>query len=157
MESVSDKTVYQAVQILGTCASVDDVVRQRIRALVEEDITVSRLVDVITEAFGLVTLSYLPIGEDAEPFPATFSAQDMAGEWRPFPIEAEPIIGEAIRIAQHIFENGPRHIFQTISEKSAIMDAINKILSEHGPSALEGVKAGLQFELPASLYDPEKP
>ena len=156
MESVSDKTIYQAVEILGTCESVDDVIRQRIRALVEEDITVSRLVDFIAEAFGLVALSHLPIGEDAT-LPTAFSAQDMAGKRRSFPMKDEPIMAEAIKIAQHIFDNGPRHIFVTNARRSAIMDVTNNFLWEHGPSALEGVKVGLSFDLPASLYDPEHP
>jgi len=152
MEPVSPETVRAAIEILGVCERVDAKVEKRIRALVADDLTVRRLVDVIPEAFGLVLAAHLPEAETVT-LPTTFSVQNAAGQWRAFPIRNEPVFADAIKIAQHIFHNGPRHIFKTNADRSSVIDAINKTLNNHGPSAMKDSVIEIFYgDLPASLY-----
>ena len=151
MELVSTETVCAAVEILGECENVNDEVERRIRSLVAEELTMIRLIDIIPEAFGWVTASHLP-GASAMTLPTTFSVKDAAGEWQSFPIKNEPIFVDAIKIAQHIFHNGPRHIFKNNADRSGLLDAVSKFLDKGG--CLEGSTGSLTFfGLPASLYD----
>ena len=159
MESVPWQTVYAAVEIIGEGehGRIDAEVERRIRVLVNDDLTLHRLTGMIPEAFGLVLAAHLPEAATMT-LPTTFSVQDAAGQWQPVPIKNDPIFVEAIEIAQHIFHNGPRHLFKNNSELSAIFDLINNSLNKGGPKALQDSKiASLCInDLPASLYDAEQ-
>jgi len=146
MESVTNDTVYAAVEILGSCEQVDDEVERRIRSLVAEDLTMRRLVAFIPEAFGWVVVSHLPGGMEMS-FPG-FTVQEGGG---PFPLTCEPIFTEAVKIAQFIFHNGPRHLIENIANRSAILGATNNVLNEGG--SLKGSTFAWCVPLPASLYD----
>ena len=152
MEPVSPETVRAAVEILGVCERVDAHVEKRIRALVADDLTVFRLVHVIPEAFGLVLIAHMPEAKTVT-LPATFSVQDTTGQRRVFPLRCEPVFIEAINIAEHVFHNGPRHIFKTNADRSSVIDAINKTLNSHGPSAMKDSAINICFHgVPSSLY-----
>jgi hypothetical protein len=151
LESVPWQTVNQAVEILGNCERVDDAIRQRIRALVTDDMTEHRLIDMIPEAFGLVILYHMPEAATAKP-PTSFLVQDAAGQWRPIPNKDDPIFVWAIKIAMHIFHNGPRHIFMTNANRSSIIDSVNKMLNKAGPDALKDCTFELSFLWPPGAY-----
>ncbi|WP_155755074.1 hypothetical protein [Burkholderia pseudomultivorans] len=80
MKPVSVDTVLAAAEILGAHPHVDDETEQRVRALVDDDLTMRRLVDIIPEAFGLVVASHLPSASGMT-LPDSFSVQDESGTW----------------------------------------------------------------------------
>ncbi|WP_157649061.1 hypothetical protein [Burkholderia ubonensis] len=139
MKPISINTILAAVEILGAQECVDDEIEKRVRALVEDDMTMRRLVDIIPEAFGLVVASHLPSASGMT-LPDTFSVQDKSGAWRSVPITREPVFVAALEIAQHIFHSGPRHVLRNNAERSSIFAAVSKAL-DSGDS-LEGSTLG---------------
>ncbi|OJB29239.1 hypothetical protein [Burkholderia ubonensis] len=141
MKPISINTILAAVEILGAQERVDDEIEKRVRALVEDDMTMRRLVDIIPEAFGLVVASHLPSASaSGMTLPDTFSVQDESGAWRSVPITREPVFVAALEIAQHIFHSGPRHVLRNNAERSSIFAAVSKAL-DSGDS-LEGSTLG---------------
>jgi hypothetical protein len=151
MELVSTDTVLAAVELLGAQEQVDDETEKRIRALVEADMTMQRLIDIIPEAFGLVVVSHLP-GASGMTLPETFSVKDEFGAWRSIPIIREPVLVVAIEIAQHMFHHGPRHVFKNNAERSGILNAVSNALNGGGSLAGSTLDGPTFFGLPSSLY-----
>lgn len=151
MEYICQKVVDAAAHVLGEREHIDDDMIRRIEALVIEPLSISRLINVIPEAFAMVLISHMPTAKGVV-LPRTFHARNRMRGWTEFLLEAEPIFGSAILVAQHIYQNGPRQIFQNNANRSALVSSISNAL--HVEGSLEGATiAALAFEeLPASLY-----
>ncbi|MGU7839327.1 hypothetical protein ACV22V_07665 [Burkholderia sp. AW33-5] len=151
MAPVSINIIVAAVEILGAQECIDDEIENRIRALVRDDTTVRRLVDIIPEAFGLVVASHLPAASGMT-LPDTFAVRDESGAWVEVPITHEPVFVAALEIAQHIFHSGPRHVLRNNAARSGILAAVSNALSSGG--SLDGATlSGPSFlGLSASLY-----
>ncbi|WP_228545297.1 hypothetical protein [Burkholderia pseudomultivorans] len=151
MKPVSVDTVLAAAEILGAHPHVDDETEQRVRALVDDDLTMRRLVDIIPEAFGLVVASHLPSAAGMT-LPDSFSVQDESGTWHAVPIDCEPVFVAALEIARHAFHAGPRHLVKNNAERSSMLCAISNALDD-GVSLAGSTLGGPAFlGLPASLY-----
>ncbi|MFC2252382.1 hypothetical protein ACETRX_22280 [Labrys portucalensis] len=154
MTPVSLDTIYATVDLLGAQEHYpDDGVEERIRHLVNDDLTMHRLADVIPEAFGLVLISHIPAASGVS-LPTCFYAQDDQGGWQPFPFNREPIFAVAIEIAQHVFHNGPRHVMKNIADRSGLLATIGNALDQGGSLGGSTLHGPRFFGLPASLYEP---
>lgn len=152
METVSQAVVDVIIDIIGEKQDVEVDAIKRIGRLVRDSTTISRFLNVIPEAFGIVLISHLKYSSGMV-MPNTFFAKGSAKEWVELPMNAEPIFRAAIIRAQHIYHNGPRSTFQNISERSALLSAFSDALAAEAD--LEGAQlSGPAFaELAASLYE----
>lgn len=84
--------------------------------------------------------------------PATFRVDDADGVTHYVPMAAEPVFVHALHIAQQTYHGGPRSTFQALSERSAVVDMINKALNAGG--SLDGASISpLYFDdIPAEQY-----
>ncbi len=77
--------------------------------------------------------------------------------WQSFPFKREPIFTAAALAAQAMFHNGPRRIFQTVTDRSSILGTVNKALNQSGlsdDSCLAGARLGGPsfLGIPAEIY-----
>jgi hypothetical protein len=157
MTPISEETIRAAIAIIGTSGNEDAQIERDVRALVADEMTSRRLIDLIPEAFGIVLVSHI---SHKIVLPTTFSAKSSSGQWIHFPFSAEPIFADALRIAQSIFHDGPRDVFQNISLRSSMTNTVNNTLNSgasldgaclSGP-ALIGIPADIYPSLPKSFW-----
>jgi hypothetical protein len=152
MKSISDDVVSNAIRILGSDGISEDEIEAQVAALVSDPMEARRLVDWIPEAFGMVLVSHL--GKPV--LPNTFSAKDVQGKWKSFPITCEPIFVSALVVAQRIFHDGPRALHQNIAMRSSIANTANNALNA-GVSIDGAVFSGpALIGIPAEVY-PKQP
>lgn len=154
MELLSSQLIYQTVLLMAAQPDDDEDDEQleaQVRALVDDELSVRRLLDVIPEAFGMVMVAHLPAAAGVI-LPDTFSAQDEDDEWTAIALHAEPIFAVAADIATHTFHNGPRAQMQAIAGRSSLLSAVSNALD--AGHELDGATLGGPqfFGLPASLY-----
>jgi len=124
MEFVPQETLIAAVSIIGSENIDDEEIDLRISKMVDDPATVRRLVDWPPEAFGIVLISH---GWNVK-LPTTFSAFDSNGRSIKFNFDREPLFAASVLIAQGMFHNGPREIFQNVSTRGAMLQTLNKAL-----------------------------
>ena len=148
MESVSQETLIAAVKILGTENIDDDEIDLRIAKLVDDPMTVRRLADWPPEAFGIVLISH---GWKVN-LPTTFAAMDAKGRSIEFNFDREPLFAESVLIAQDMFHNGPRDIFQNVSTRGAMLATVNNAL--HSGASIDGgtLSGPALIGIPAETY-----
>lgn len=155
MDERIEALVASAIDHLGNPALSVPEIEAAVLALAGGDAMLARrLIDVVPEAFGLVLVSHIE-GADSMQLPTTFSVQDAAGEWVEFPFQREPIFLAALLAAQHMFHNGPRLKFQTVTDRSALLNTVNNALN--GGGSLEGSTLGGPsfLGIPAAAYGQE--
>lgn len=157
MQTPSLSLVIEAVEILGQDGAREGDIEARMLALADGDeMLARRLIDCLREAFGLVVVSHVR-GADQMTMPDSFKAQDAQGEWREFPMSAEPIMAMGARIASHVYHEGPRALLRNIADCSAMLNTVNNALNAGG--TLEGSTLnGPEFlGIPADLYAGSSP
>jgi hypothetical protein len=108
-----------------------------------------RVLDGLPEAFGIVLAAHLE--PTLEP-PTTFFARDRAGAWVEFPLSADPVFAQAIRLASVVFHHGPRDVFERLASASAVQAAISAAL-DAGASLVGGTLQPLRMHgLAAETY-----
>ncbi|CAN7428004.1 hypothetical protein LJR118_002782 [Acidovorax sp. LjRoot118] len=111
-----------------------------------------RLIDVVPEGFGLVLVSHIESAQSMQ-LPTAFSVQNTAGDWVEFPFQCEPIFIAAVLAAQQMFHTGPRLKFQTVTDRSALLNTVNNALN-NGGSLEASTLAGPRFlGIAAAVYD----
>jgi len=111
-----------------------------------------RLIDVVPEGFGLVLVSHIESAQSMQ-LPTAFSVQNTAGDWVEFPFQCEPIFIAAVLAAQQMFHAGPRLKFQTVTDRSALLNTVNNALN-NGGSLEASTLAGPRFlGIAAAVYD----
>ncbi len=153
MTTVKEETIAAAIEILGSAGIEYGDVERLIRELVSDDMTSRRLIDWIPEAFGFVLVSHL---SSKIVLPTTFSAKADSGRWVTLKLTDEPIFTTSLQMAQQMFHNGPREIFQNIALRSAMTNTANNALNA-GTSLDGAVFSGpALIGIPANLY-PQPP
>jgi hypothetical protein len=149
MTPISHETVHAAIAIIGTSEVDDEQIERDVRALVSDDMTARRLIDWIPEAFGIVLVSHI---SNKIILPKTFSAKTAAGKWIQLPLQTEPIFVTALQIAQTMFHEGPKEVFQNVSLRSAMTNTVNDALNS-GASLDGGCMSGpALIGIPADVY-----
>lgn len=148
MEVVSNETLLAAIEILGAdnigAAEIDS----RVSTLVNDPLTIRRLVDWPPEAFGLVLISHAWKVN----LPKTFTAFDSRRRPKEFSFDCEPVFAASVVIAQEMYHNGPRDLFKAVSLRSAMLGTINNAL-ESGASVDGGTLSGpCLIGIPAETY-----
>ncbi|EJE54731.1 hypothetical protein PMI14_00361 [Acidovorax sp. CF316] len=144
--------VEQAIDALGNPELSAAEIEAAVLALAGGDATLARrLIDVVPEGFGLVLVSHVEPAATLQ-LPTEFSVQDAAGEWVDFPLTREPVFVAALLAAQRMFHAGPRLKFQTVTDRSGLLQAVNNALN--GGQSLEGATlGGPRFGgIPAATY-----
>ncbi len=147
-----DDKVRIVISILASDDMTEDAIESAVLAEVRDPMLARRLIDWIPEAFGIVTVSHMGrIG-----IPATFKAKTKQGGWREFPLDVEPILLCALKRAQQMYHDGPRHLFAPLASRSSTMAVVNKALNEG--SSLDGAQLGAprMLGIPAEFYAPVK-
>ncbi|MFO1041111.1 MAG: hypothetical protein U0941_04950 [Planctomycetaceae bacterium] len=154
MEVISNETLMASIQILGVEDIDDCEIDERISKLVNEPITIRRLVDWPPEAFGLVLISYAWKVN----LPKTFSAFDARRRPIEFPFECEPVFTASVAIAQEMYHNGPRELFKAVAIRSSMLRTIDNALNS-GASVDGGTLSGpALIGIPAETYQlPRRP
>ena len=148
MESVSQETLVAAISILGTDNIGDDEIDLRLSELVGHPMTVRRLADWPPEAFGIVLISH---GWNVN-LPTTFSALNSNGRSIEFDFDREPLFAESVSIAQDMYHNGPRDVFQNIATRGAMLATVNNSLNA-GATVDGGTLGGpALIGIPAETY-----
>lgn len=147
--TVSTETLQRAIAILGVEGIRDGDVESRVAALAEDKMVAQRLIDWIPEAFGIVLASH--VGKIQ--LPTTFSARSRSGQWRNFEFSAEPIFGEALKMATDMYHSGDRSVFGNIAQRSSTIDAVNRALD--AGESIDGAKlSGPALNgIPAEVYE----
>ena len=104
---------------------------------------VRRALDWLPEAFGLVALARM----DGVEVPTTFSAKSVDGAWHEFPLSAEPLFAQAVRVALHSPE-----IFRQIAEQSACINAIDNALNAGADVKGAKISGPTLVGVPAEMY-----
>ena len=153
LNSVSTVSIEHCVAIIGDSAISDDEMEQKILSIVNDKLTSQRLICWIPEAFGYVFISHF----DGAQMPTSFSAKYLNGNWGQFDFKNEPIFTMTIPIAQHMSHNGPRNVFQKISMRSSLVNAVNNALN--GGSAIKDctLSGPALIDIPADIYLAKKP
>jgi hypothetical protein len=151
-----EELVDAVIEILGDPDLSSDEIELKVAALALEPILARRLIDVVPEAFGLILISHIENADKME-LPTTFSAQNVHGDWETFSLKDEPIFVAGVLAAQAMFHNGPRLKFQTVTNRSGLLDSVNHALNasgESGTSCLVGSRLeGPKFlGIPAETY-----
>lgn len=152
---MTDRTtdlVQATIDILGNPELTPDEIETQVLALAGGDAMLARrLIDVVPEGFGLVLVSHIKSAETMQ-LPAEFAVQDAAGEWVGFPFAREPVFIAAVLAAQAMFHAGPRLVFQTVTDRSALLNTVNDALNQGG--SLEGATLGGPsfLSIPAAVY-----
>ncbi len=133
MSEPIEDLVEAVIEILGDPDLSGDEIELKVEALALEPILARRLIDVVPEAFGLILISHIENADKME-LPTTFSAKDVNGDWKIFSFKEEPIFIAGVLAAQAMFHNGPRLKFQTVTNRSALLDSVNNALNASGLS-----------------------
>ncbi len=144
--------VQSTTAILGQPELSTDEIETQVLALAGGDAMLARrLIDVVPEGFGLVLVSHIKSAKTMQ-LPTEFAVQDAAGEWVGFPFAREPIFIAAVLAAQAMFHTGPRPAFQTVTDRSALLNTVNDALNQGG--SLEGATLGGPsfLGIPAAIY-----
>ena len=147
---VTEKLIGQAVSIMGRADIEEEEYEAEIRALVYDDLTARRLIDVTIEAFGIILISVMPYKIS---LPSAFAVQDQKGEWQTFPFDAEPVFATAFPLA-----NGCRQepeyaaIFQNIAIRSACFAAVANAMNAGADLNGATIPPPTLFGIPAGLY-----
>ncbi|UXI69005.1 hypothetical protein [Tahibacter amnicola] len=140
--------VRQTIPILADANAGRADIEARVLALAGDAALARRLIDWIPEPFGMVLVAHLG---DLR-FAKTFKAQNAAGEWIEFPLEAEPIFQHALILASALCHNGPQEVFQAVALKSSVVPAVNKAL-QAGQKLADGTfGATRMLGIPAETY-----
>lgn len=148
MKSVTKETLLAAIEILGIESLDDDEVDAQISNLVNDPMTVRRLVDWPPEAFGLVLISH---GWKIN-LPTTFTAFDARQRSIEFRFDREPIFAASLLIAQEMYHNGPRDIFKTVSLRSAMLDTVISALNAGASVDGATLSGPALIGIPAEVY-----
>ena len=140
---ISEDKILEAVALLAADPSASA------GAMGVSEQEAARLRNFIPEAFGLVLAAHMC---ETLVLPATFRVDDADGVTHYVPMAAEPVFVHALHIAQQTYHGGPRSTFQALSERSAVVDMINKALNAGG--SLDGASISpLYFDdIPAEQY-----
>lgn len=152
MDERAEALVASTIDHLGNPSLSVAEIEAAVLALADRDVMLARrLIDVVPEGFGLVLISHIQ-GADGMQLPTTFSVQNAAGDWVEFPLQREPIFVAAVLAAQQMFHTGPRLQFQTVTDRSALLNTVNNALNEGG--SLEGSSLGGPsfLGIPAAIY-----
>jgi len=145
--------VQSTIAILGKPELSTGEIEAQVLALAGENAMLARrLIDVVPEGFGLVLVSHIKSAETMQ-LPTEFAVQDAAGEWVSLPFAREPVFIAAVLVAQAMFHTGPRLVFQTVTDRSALLNTVNNALN-NGGSLVASTLAGPRFlGIAAAVYD----
>jgi len=149
MTPVTNETIEAAIQIIGRNEIEDEEIEREVRELVADDMTARRLIDWIPEAFGYVLVAHM---EGKVVMPTTFMAKASDGKWRSIKFTREPIFVAALQIAQRVYHEGPRELFQNTSLRSSVVNAVSNLLNSGG--SLDGacMSGPALIGIPAEVY-----
>ena len=150
MESVPTEIVHKAIAIISKDTLTEDEMDSHVLNLVEDEITMRRLVDWPPEAFGIFLI--------AQKFqeiilPTTFSARQENKEWIEFPFKCEPIFVDSLDIAKTMYVNGPADAFETLALRSSTVQTINNALLKGASIDGATLSGPALIGIPAGIYD----
>ncbi len=148
MKPVPRDLIEKAVWLIGAENATDESVEQSVRDLAGETLIARRLIDCIPEAFGVVMVSHI----EKVHAPTTFIAFTASGKPKHFDFAVEPVLCEALIVAQTLFHCGPRDVFERIAARSAILGAVNQAFDKG--LSLKGATLGAPvfIGIPAETY-----
>lgn len=149
MSPVSDETIEAAIRIIATSGIQADEIENRVRELVEDDMTARRLVDWIVDAFGFALVAHVA---PKAILPDYFLARNSAGKAVTLKFTVEPIFASSLRIAQRMIRDGSKEEFETVALRSSMASSASSGLS--AGSSLDGACFSGPFLLgiPAEVY-----
>ncbi len=152
MDKRIEALVASTIDHLGNPALSVPEIEAAVLALADGDAMLARrLIDVVPEGFGLVLVSHVESAATLQ-LPTEFSVQDAAGDWVDIPLTREPVFVAALLAAQRMFHTGPRLKFETVTNRSGLLNAVNNALND-GQSLDGATLGGPRFEgIPAAVY-----
>lgn len=153
MLAISDAQIEEVARVIGAEGASEAEIESGVLALVQDPLLARRLIDWMPEAFGMVLVSHM----DAVALPTGFFAKNDRGDWVEFDLRAEPIVASAIRLALHLYHNGPRNTFSNIAVRSSVICSVNRALND-GASLKDATLSGpSMMGIPAETYLSPKP
>lgn len=155
MDERIEALVASAIDHLGNPELSVPEIEAAVLALAGGDAMLARrLIDVVPEGFGLVLVSHVESAATLQ-LPTEFSVQDAAGDWVDIPLTREPVFVAALLAAQRMFHAGPRLKFETVTNRSGLLHAVNNALND-GQSLDGATLGGPRFlGIPAAVYGQE--
>lgn len=148
MQTLAFEILEQIAALAASSKSEADY-ETSVTRLVGDAAVARRALDWLPEAFGIVLASHV---EPSIKPPATFLARNRAGDWNEYPLTADPIFVESIRLAAVVYHNGPREVFSRLASASSIYHVVNDAL-ENGASLKDARLQPIRmFGLAAETY-----
>jgi len=147
MESVSNKVLDQAVELLGNPDFSHEEVEARLQASGVKEIVAQRLASFIPEAFGMVAARHMKRKAN---FLTTFNAHNAKGESEEIPFSAEPIFAQATKKAAVMYAEGAGPVFEAISKRSSVTEVIEDALATK--TFYDGVVVAIETGVAAEVY-----
>lgn len=149
LNSLDTALLKQIALVLGDPSLSQQQIDDQIKMLVPDPELAQRAKEWSRETFGWVLISQV----EALTPPQTFHAKTQGGEWKEFPLEAEPLFADAARLALDLLGEGHRSVFETLATRSALFDGVNKMLNA-GADLTGAVISGPAFvTLRADIYE----
>jgi hypothetical protein len=124
MQTVALEIIRKVAELAGSDLSPDDFEATAVQLVGEADVA-RRVIDWLPEAFGIVLVSHM----GSITLPSTFMARDSLGSWIEIPLSNDPIFGQTLKLAQHMYDHGPREIFSALALRSSSVAAVNQALN----------------------------
>jgi len=150
MESVSNKVLDQAVELLGNSGLSHEEVEAKLRESGVKEIEAQRLASFIPEAFGMVAARHM---KRKATFLTTFSAHNEKGEPVEIPFSAEPIFAQATKKAAVMYAEGAGPVFEAVSKRSSVTEVIEDALATK--TFYDGVVVAIETGVAAEVYREE--
>ena len=149
MNAISVELIEQTISILGRAGISNEEIESEVLSIAQDQMLACRLIDWIVEAFGMVLVGHISSGII---LPTTFLAKNSKGEFASLKFAVEPIFVETMKIAQRIYHEGPRDVFQNIALRSSMTTTVNNALN--AGSSLDGavLSGPALLGIPAETY-----
>jgi len=119
METITEDKLGEIAALVADRALSEVEREQRALAIAGSPELARRALDWLPEAFGLVAIAHM----DGVELPSTFSAKRLDGSWQEFPLSAEPLFAQAVKLAMRSPD------FKRVAEQSGCIEAVNKALN----------------------------
>lgn len=153
MNTIPIELIEQAIIILGRTGISNEEIESEVLSIAQDQMLTRRLIDWIVEAFGMVLVGHI---SSEIILPTTFLAKNSDGEFISLKFAVEPIFVNALKMAQSIYHEGPREVFQNIALRSSMTNTVSNLLNA-GSSLNGAILSGpALLGIPAETYPAPK-
>jgi hypothetical protein len=143
METISQDQLEQIAALVADRSLSQAERESRALAVAGSPELARRALDWLPEAFGLVAIRHM---EGLE-LPTTFSAKSLDGTWQQFPLSAEPLFAQMVRLAL-----SGTDLFKPIAEQSSCINAVDNALNAGRDLKGAKISGPALVGVPAEIY-----